>query len=99
MQIQVNGEVQQVSDGLSVSDLITKLDLRADQIAIELNHQVLRRPEWESTPLKNNDRIEIVHFVGGGAKIAANERAKHGSEKQPEPIRFVTSEQSTSARS
>jgi sulfur carrier protein len=66
MQIQVNGEQQEVSEGLPLSELITNLKLRADQIAIELNHEVLRRAAWTATTLQPGDRIEIVHFVGGG---------------------------------
>jgi len=66
LQIQVNGEREEVSDGLPLSELITRLKLRADQIAVELNHEVLRRSAWESTKLQSGDRIEIVHFVGGG---------------------------------
>ena len=66
MQIQVNGEQQEVSDGLSLSELITQLKLRADQIAIELNQEVLRRAAWAATTLQPGDRVEIVQFVGGG---------------------------------
>lgn len=66
MQIQVNGEQQEVGEGLLLSELITHLKLRADQIAIELNHEVLRRAAWAATTLQPGDRIEIVHFVGGG---------------------------------
>ena len=67
MLIQVNGEPQEVSDGLKLSELISDLKVRADQIAVELNRQVLKRSAWEQTILQPNDRIEIVHFVGGGA--------------------------------
>jgi len=67
LQIQINGEQEEVSDGLPLSELITRLKLRADQIAVELNHEVLRRSAWEATKLRPGDRVEIVHFVGGGA--------------------------------
>ena len=66
MQIQVNGEQREVSDGLSLSELITQLKLRADQVAIELNQEVLRRAAWAATNLQPGDRVEIVQFVGGG---------------------------------
>ena len=39
-----------------------------ERVAIELNHRVVRRSEWASTTLEDGDRIEIVHFVGGGEK-------------------------------
>ncbi len=69
MQIQINGEREEVSDGLPLSELITRLKLRADQIAVELNHEVLRRSAWETTKLQSGDRVEIVHFVGGGFDV------------------------------
>jgi sulfur carrier protein len=68
LQIQVNGEQQEVSDGLRLAELITQLDLRANQIAIELNHEVLRRAAWAATTLQAGDCVEIVHFVGGGVE-------------------------------
>ncbi len=55
-----------MNDGLALAELITHLKLRADQIAIEVNHEVLKRSAWEATTLRPGDRIEIVHFVGGG---------------------------------
>jgi len=69
LQIQINGEREEVSDGLPLSELITRLKLRADQIAVELNHEVLRRSAWETTKLQSGDRVEIVHFVGGGFDV------------------------------
>ena len=69
MQIEVNGERQEVSDGLLLFELVAHLNLRAEQIAIELNHEVVRRTAWTSTTLKPGDRVEIVHFVGGGFDV------------------------------
>jgi sulfur carrier protein len=66
MEIQLNGEAREVSDSSSLGDLIIELGLQPERIAIELNHQVIRKPDWETTVLKENDRIELVHFVGGG---------------------------------
>ncbi len=51
----------------SLSDVVQVLDLAAERIAIELNQMVVRRVNWPETLLHENDRIEIVHFVGGGA--------------------------------
>jgi thiamine biosynthesis protein ThiS len=51
---------------LSLQELVQFLKLKPEQIAIELNQAVIRRAEWVSTRLKEDDRIEIVHFVGGG---------------------------------
>ncbi len=70
MEIQVNGEQQEVSEDLPLTALISQLQLRAEQIAIELNHEVLRRAAWAATTLQPGDRVEIVHFVGGGSSRA-----------------------------
>jgi len=66
MKVFVNGEEKDLSDATSLSELITELDLPVARIAIELNREVVRRSDWGSTMLKDDDRIEIVHFVGGG---------------------------------
>ncbi len=66
MKIQVNGEVREVGPNAALSEVVQLLDLAAERIAIELNHVVVRRADWPSTILEENDRIEIVHFVGGG---------------------------------
>ena len=66
MHIWLNGESREVSEARSLADLITQLELPATRIAIELNREVVRRNEWSSTMLREDDRIEIVHFVGGG---------------------------------
>jgi sulfur carrier protein len=66
MKVLVNGEEKDLSDATSLSELITALDLPVARIAIELNREVVRRSDWGSTMLNDGDRIEIVHFVGGG---------------------------------
>ena len=69
MKVYVNGELKELSGAPSLLDLITQLELPAARIAIELNREVVRRGEWGSTMLKDEDKIEIVHFVGGGARV------------------------------
>ena len=66
MRVFVNGDEKEFGVGISLAELITQLDLPAPRIAIELNREVVRRSDWGSTILKDDDRIEIVHFVGGG---------------------------------
>ncbi len=66
MQVQVNGEGREVSDGLKLSELVKELALAPERVAIELNQKVVRRNRWPETMLADGDRIEIVHFVGGG---------------------------------
>ena len=66
MKVFVNADEKDFDPETSLADLITQLDLPAPRIAIELNREVVRRSDWGSTMLKDDDRIEIVHFVGGG---------------------------------
>ena len=68
MQLQINGEVREVADELKLSDLVVELSLAPERVAIELNQKVVRRNQWPETMLAEGDRIEIVHFVGGGAE-------------------------------
>ncbi len=71
MRVYINGESREVSgatsaDSLSLAELIAQLELPAARIAVELNRSVIRRADWSSTVIDDGDRIEIVHFVGGG---------------------------------
>jgi thiamine biosynthesis protein ThiS len=67
LRININGEPREVKDNLSLPELISSLNLRPEQIAIELNQIVIRRAQWQTTALRENDKVEIVHFVGGGS--------------------------------
>ena len=66
IEIIVNGDPHQVSLGARVTDLIKQLDLAQERLAIELNFSILPRAKWTETELRPGDRLEIVHFVGGG---------------------------------
>ena len=66
MQIVINGEAQEVESPISLQGLIESLDLKGDRVAVELNRQIVRRDRWQETQLQEQDRLEIVHFVGGG---------------------------------
>ena len=66
MRIQINGQPKEAEDNLNLRDLIATLNLKPEQIAIELNQTVIRRIHWQSTILREDDKVEIVHFVGGG---------------------------------
>lgn len=66
MNLLINGEDRELVDDLSIKELVTQLNLTPERIAIELNQNVVRRRDWPSIVLKENDRVEIVHFVGGG---------------------------------
>ena len=66
MRVQINGETREFVDDLRLSDLVDELSLPPERVAIELNKRVVRRNEWPETIITEGDRIEIVHFVGGG---------------------------------
>ena len=67
MRVYINGEAREFSSPLSLAQLITELDLPPARIAVELNRAVVRRGDWSATTVQDDDRIEIVHFVGGGS--------------------------------
>lgn len=67
MRVQINGELREFPESsLHLSQLIERLSLAPQRIAVEVNKAILRRSDWEETTLKDGDQIEIVHFVGGG---------------------------------
>jgi sulfur carrier protein len=66
LQIRLNGEAKETEEGTTLPDLVESLSLAPERIAIEVNGEVVRRAEWPRVTLKEGDRIEVVHFVGGG---------------------------------
>lgn len=67
MRVYVNGEAKELSGPISLSELIAQLELPAARIAVELNRHVVRRNDWSTTTVNDDDALEIVHFVGGGS--------------------------------
>ena len=45
--------------------------MRVDRVAVELNRELVPRDRWTATPVSDGDRLEIVHFVGGGVRAAS----------------------------
>ncbi|HUN88775.1 MAG TPA: sulfur carrier protein ThiS [Terriglobales bacterium] len=66
MRLIINGEGKDWDEISTVASLVEQLGLKADRLAIELNREIVTRSEWERTPLRDGDQLEIVHFVGGG---------------------------------
>ena len=67
MNIIVNGQRMEIKDSLNrVDKLLQSLDLQVKTVVVELNKHILTREYHETTALREGDRIEIVHFVGGG---------------------------------
>jgi sulfur carrier protein len=75
MKLIINGEEKTVENVSSVSDLLRKLGLKADRVAVELNREIAARGSWDSTQLKDGDRLEIVQFVGGGCSAQGDTRS------------------------
>ena len=72
MTLQINGQAREFTDRLTVAALVAELGMKTDRVAVELNLEIVPRASWESTVLKDGDQLEIVHFVGGGAKETSN---------------------------
>ena len=66
MRLTVNGEDKRFADLAHVADLVAALGLDSRKVAVERNLEIVPRSTYGSTPLSDGDRIEIVHFIGGG---------------------------------
>jgi thiamine biosynthesis protein ThiS len=66
MQLVINGDDRAVERSQTVEQLLSELGLDPRAVVVELNRVIIRRPALASTPLAEGDRVEIVHFVGGG---------------------------------
>jgi len=69
MNLIINGETRAVS-AETLSALVEQLGMRPERVAIELNRDIVPRDRWTETRLKEGDRLEMVHFVGGGSALA-----------------------------
>jgi len=52
---------------VSLAQVIAEMALKGDRVAVELNGQIVQRTQWEDTSVSSGDRLEVVHFVGGGS--------------------------------
>ena len=66
MTLHLNGEKHEFPDGLTVAALVTQLGMKPDRVAVELNLEIIPRARWDTLTLKDGDKLEVVHFVGGG---------------------------------
>jgi thiamine biosynthesis protein ThiS len=67
IEIFLNGETKRVPQGLTVARLVRSLDLGSQGLAVEYNQKILRKENWDRQLIFEGDRIEVVHFVGGGS--------------------------------
>ena len=66
MNLIINGEDRQFDSALSITALLDRLGMKPDRVAVELNRELVPRERWVKTQLSDDDKLEIVHFVGGG---------------------------------
>ena len=66
MKVFINGETKEIKQQFNLLELLREFSLPSERIAIELNREVVRKKDWESILVNDADKIEIVHFVGGG---------------------------------
>tara|TARA_Y100000590_G_scaffold408335_1_gene499333 strand:+ start:352 stop:570 length:219 start_codon:yes stop_codon:yes gene_type:complete len=66
IKIKINGKNISVGEDLNAADLVKKLDIPLNKVAIELNNKILDKKKLKNVNIKNNDKLEIVHFIGGG---------------------------------
>jgi thiamine biosynthesis protein ThiS len=66
MFITVNGAARELAMGTTVSQLLESLKVVPERVVVEVNLTILKRAQHAGTVLKEGDRVEIVHFVGGG---------------------------------
>lgn len=65
MRLVINGEEQSCAAS-TLETLIEELGIKGDRVAVELNREIVPRANWSAAALNDGDRLEIVHFVGGG---------------------------------
>ena len=66
IEIRVNGKVKSIPDKYKMSDLVKNLKIPMKKVAIELNQEIIDKKKINKIILKKKDKIEIVHFIGGG---------------------------------
>ena len=66
IKIRINGKLSSINDNLSLLNLLNHLKIPLNKVAIELNLEIVDKNKLKKINLKNNDKIEIVHFIGGG---------------------------------
>ena len=69
MKLQINGEERDFGDApasFTLAALLETLGMKADRVAVELNRDIVPRDRWAQTALNEGDKLEVVHFVGGG---------------------------------
>ena len=64
--IQLNGDLYEINNGTSLNELLNKLKIQKNKVAIELNGTIVEKDKYPKITLNKGDKVEIVHFIGGG---------------------------------
>jgi len=70
MNIVVNGKEQELDHPVSVKQLLQILDLKRERVAVEVNLEIVDRQKFDDYEIKEGDKVEVIHFVGGGSLLA-----------------------------
>ena len=66
IKIKINGKISTIKDNLNLLEYLKELKIPIKKVAIELNREIIDKNKINKIKLKHNDKIEIVHFIGGG---------------------------------
>ena len=66
IKIKINGKIKTVIDNSKLSEMLKQLKIPLNKVAIELNEEIIDKKKIKKLKLRKNDKIEIVHFIGGG---------------------------------
>jgi thiamine biosynthesis protein ThiS len=66
VKILLNGDFVETTDGATIDSLLLQLDISRERVAVELNAEIVPKAGYATQFLSDDDKIEIVHFVGGG---------------------------------
>jgi len=64
--IQLNGAPYEINNGTNLNELLNKLKIEKNKVAIEVNGEIIEKKKYINLVLKKDDKVEIVHFIGGG---------------------------------
>ncbi len=64
--IQLNGDSYEINTGTNLNELLNKLKIQKNKVAIEVNGEIIEKKKYSNLILNKNDKVEIVHFIGGG---------------------------------
>ena len=64
--IQLNGDPYEINNGTNLNKLLNKLKIQKNKVAIEVNGQIVEKDKYSNLILSKDDKVEIVHFIGGG---------------------------------